>query len=64
MADAAYWVDGATGDVVSSTYYQNVLPDWVQQFNAAKPAQMARDQRFCRLNCAVARSLKMSLYSV
>ena len=47
MADAAYWVDGATGNVVSSTYYQNVLPDWVQQFNAAKPAQMARNQRFC-----------------
>jgi hypothetical protein len=39
MADGAYWVDGSTGNVVSSTFYQQALPDWVQQFNATKPAQ-------------------------
>lgn len=41
MADAAYWVDGASGNVVSSTYYMPALPPWVQQFNAGRPAQAA-----------------------
>jgi predicted AlkP superfamily pyrophosphatase or phosphodiesterase len=41
MADAAYWVDNATGNVVSSSFYQQALPEWVQQFNAEKPAQAA-----------------------
>ncbi len=41
MADAAYWIDGATGNVVSSTFYFPALPNWVQQFNAGKPAQSA-----------------------
>jgi predicted AlkP superfamily pyrophosphatase or phosphodiesterase len=38
MADGAYWVDSATGAVVSSTWYQQQLPGWVTQFNAEKPA--------------------------
>jgi predicted AlkP superfamily pyrophosphatase or phosphodiesterase len=38
MADAAYWIDGGSGAVVSSTWYQQQLPAWVQQFNAEKPA--------------------------
>ncbi len=33
MADAAYWYDAKTGDMVSSTYYFPSLPDWVQAFN-------------------------------
>jgi predicted AlkP superfamily pyrophosphatase or phosphodiesterase len=41
MADAAYWFDGETGDVVSSTWYQQKLPGWVEQFNAGKPALKA-----------------------
>jgi predicted AlkP superfamily pyrophosphatase or phosphodiesterase len=41
LADAAYWVDGTTGNVVSSTFYAPALPAWVQEFNAAKPAQAA-----------------------
>lgn len=41
MADAAYWVDGGTGNVVSSTWYMSALPDWVQQFNAGRPAEAA-----------------------
>jgi predicted AlkP superfamily pyrophosphatase or phosphodiesterase len=36
MADAAYWVDNTTGAVVSSTWYQQQLPDWVCQFNDQK----------------------------
>ncbi|MDE1177437.1 MAG: alkaline phosphatase family protein [Edaphobacter sp.] len=38
MADAAYWVDNLTGAVVSSTWYQPELPEWVKQFNAQKTA--------------------------
>ena len=32
-ANGAYWVDEDTGAWLSSTYYQNQLPGWVQQFN-------------------------------
>ena len=31
--NGAYWYDGATGNLVSSTYYFNDLPDWVKTFN-------------------------------
>jgi predicted AlkP superfamily pyrophosphatase or phosphodiesterase len=37
--DAAYWVDPATGTWVTSTYYRNDLPRWVQDFNTARPAK-------------------------
>lgn len=33
MADAAYWYDGATGKFMTSTYYMQALPEWVNQFN-------------------------------
>lgn len=35
-ADAAYWFDNATGTWMSSTYYINALPAWVNDFNAMK----------------------------
>jgi len=35
LADAAYWFD-ATGKFISSTYYLNALPAWVENFNALK----------------------------
>jgi predicted AlkP superfamily pyrophosphatase or phosphodiesterase len=38
MADGAYWFDGKSGNFVSSTYYFDALPEWVSQFNAARPA--------------------------
>ena len=41
MGDAAYWIDNATATVVSSTWYQQQLPQWVQEFNAQKPALAA-----------------------
>jgi predicted AlkP superfamily pyrophosphatase or phosphodiesterase len=37
-ADAAYWIDPKSGAWVTSTYYRNDLPQWVQNFNATKPA--------------------------
>ena len=36
-ADAAYWWDTRTGTFVSSTYYFQEAPAWVQTFNAQKP---------------------------
>jgi predicted AlkP superfamily pyrophosphatase or phosphodiesterase len=36
FADAAYWLDGATGDWITSTYYMNTLPKWVRDFNMKK----------------------------
>ncbi|QEC69407.1 alkaline phosphatase family protein [Panacibacter ginsenosidivorans] len=35
-ANAAYWYDYKTGDFITSTYYMNELPKWVQAFNARK----------------------------
>ncbi|AFK03907.1 type I phosphodiesterase/nucleotide pyrophosphatase [Emticicia oligotrophica DSM 17448] len=35
-ADAAYWFDAKSGNWISSTYYMNELPKWVQDFNAQK----------------------------
>jgi predicted AlkP superfamily pyrophosphatase or phosphodiesterase len=33
-ANAAYWYDDVTGNWISSTYYMDSLPTWVQDFNA------------------------------
>jgi predicted AlkP superfamily pyrophosphatase or phosphodiesterase len=35
-ADAAYWFDNSTGTWMSSTYYIDTLPAWVNDFNAMK----------------------------
>jgi predicted AlkP superfamily pyrophosphatase or phosphodiesterase len=35
-ANAAYWFDSKDGNFISSTFYQNELPKWVQEFNARK----------------------------
>ncbi|WP_215225323.1 alkaline phosphatase PafA [Echinicola shivajiensis] len=35
----AYWYDGKTGEFMSSTYYGEELPDWVQKFNKKKLPQ-------------------------
>jgi predicted AlkP superfamily pyrophosphatase or phosphodiesterase len=33
-ANAAFWLDDASGHFISSTYYMKQLPDWVNQFNS------------------------------
>jgi hypothetical protein len=38
MADAAYWVESRTGNIVSSAYYFAELPGWVKELNASRPA--------------------------
>ena len=35
-ANAAYWYDNKTGDFITSTYYMQQLPQWVQAFNNRK----------------------------
>ncbi len=37
--DAAYWIDPASGTWITSTYYRDDLPRWVQDFNASRPAK-------------------------
>ena len=39
MANASYWFDGNSGNFISSTYYINELPAWVQEFNAQQLAR-------------------------
>lgn len=36
FANAAYWLDGTTGDWITSTYYMKDLPKWVKSFNKEK----------------------------
>jgi predicted AlkP superfamily pyrophosphatase or phosphodiesterase len=35
----AYWYESATGNLVTSTYYREDLPSWLQEFNARGLAQ-------------------------
>jgi predicted AlkP superfamily pyrophosphatase or phosphodiesterase len=37
-ANAAYWYDNSTGNWITSTYYMNELPAWVNDFNKQKMA--------------------------
>lgn len=44
-ANAAYWFDDLTGNWITSNYYMNQLPAWVNKFNDAKNAEkyLAKD---------------------
>ena len=35
-ANAAYWYEGKSGNFITSTYYMNALPEWVNKFNDRK----------------------------
>ena len=37
--DAAYWIEPQTGAWITSTYYRDALPKWVEDFNATRPAK-------------------------
>jgi predicted AlkP superfamily pyrophosphatase or phosphodiesterase len=37
--DAAYWIEPKTGAWITSTYYRDALPKWVQDFNSSRPAK-------------------------
>ena len=45
-ANAAYWYDGSANSWVTSTFYMDSLPKWVQDFNAAKPAEKYLNQNW------------------
>jgi len=39
FAGDAYWIEPKSGAWVTSTYYRNELPRWVQDFNSTRPAK-------------------------
>ncbi len=39
LANGAYWMDGSSGDFITSTYYMEELPSWVKKFNRQKLAK-------------------------
>ena len=43
-ADGAFWFDGSSGNMVSSSWYFPALPAWVEDFNAERPADAYADQ--------------------
>jgi predicted AlkP superfamily pyrophosphatase or phosphodiesterase len=45
-ANAAYWIDTASGHFTTSTYYMEHLPEWARAFNASdRTAQAAREAK-------------------
>lgn len=40
-ANGAFWIDGATGRFVTSTYYMSALPEWAAKFNRGPRVQQA-----------------------
>lgn len=38
IANGAFWFDGQSGNWVSSTFYMNELPVWLQEYNKTQPA--------------------------
>jgi len=43
-ANAAYWYDSQTGNWVSSSFYMQKLPDWVEKFNQSQRAKALQEQ--------------------
>jgi predicted AlkP superfamily pyrophosphatase or phosphodiesterase len=43
-ANAAYWYDSQTGNWVSSSFYMQKLPDWVEKFNASGRAKALQEK--------------------
>ena len=43
-ANAAYWYDSQTGNWVSSSFYMQKLPDWVEKFNALGRAKALQEK--------------------
>lgn len=43
-ANAAYWFDDKTGNFISSSYYMNALPKWVEEFNNKKQPDQYKKQ--------------------
>jgi predicted AlkP superfamily pyrophosphatase or phosphodiesterase len=52
MADGAYWYSSQTGEFVSSTYYFDDRPKWVNDFNAEKRADKLCGKTWERMRSA------------
>lgn len=46
LANAAYWFDSQTGNFVSSTFYMNGLPQWMENFNDKHLTQKYLSQKW------------------
>lgn len=46
MPDGAYWYDVKTGNMITSSYYKDSLPDWAQKFNQLKLADKYLNQEW------------------
>ncbi len=55
-ADAAYWIDPASGTWITSTYYRHDLPKWAQDFNSGNRAAKYWDRDWKNNNGDVLRS--------
>jgi predicted AlkP superfamily pyrophosphatase or phosphodiesterase len=49
-AGTAYWFSKASGEFVTSTYYLDEYPGWVQDFNATRPAARYADTSWALLH--------------
>ncbi len=45
-ATGAYWLEGDSGNFVTSSYYTDALPDWVARFNEQAPVEQYLNQRW------------------
>ena len=43
-ANGAYWIDAASGDFITSSYYMDALPDWVTAFNTGDRITQAEQE--------------------
>src|SRR2546423_12633639 len=57
-ANAAYWFSTDTGNIISSTYYFNQLPEWVTRFNSRRIPENWFGARWVRLLPSEAEYLK------
>ena len=48
-ANAAYWLGSRSGNIISSDYYFNKLPEWVEAFNRTRPLDKYFGARWERL---------------
>jgi len=46
LGNAAYWFEGKSGNWISSTYYFDTLPNWVNKFNNKKYPEMYLTQKW------------------
>lgn len=44
--DGAYWFDGTTGSFITSTYYKQALPTWLEKFNSQNLAEKYLSQEW------------------